>query len=214
MLEKLEGLGLAPARLLVGLLTVVAVAVFGWWLLRPPPAPVEQQLPMAAPATTAGTPAASTTTGPTEVVVHVAGAVARPGVQRVAADRRVADVVDAAGGLSAEADPNRINLAAPLTDGMQVYVPKVGEEAPPVAAGSVPADGGAGSEGSGPDAPVNVNTAGADELDELPGVGPATAEAIIEHREANGPFTTVDQLLDVRGIGDAKLAELRDRVVL
>ena len=212
MLEKLEGLGLAPARLLVGLVTVVVVVVIGWWLLRPPPAPVEQQIPMAAPATTAGgAPAASTTTGPAEVVVHVAGAVARPGVQRVAADQRVGDVVDAAGGLSPEADANRINLAAPLTDGMQVYVPKVGEAAPPPVAGG---SGPAGGDGGDSEPPVNVNTAGADGLDELPGVGPATADAIIEHREANGPFTTVDQLLDVRGIGDAKLAELRPLVTV
>jgi competence protein ComEA len=155
---------------------------------------------------------------PTEVVVHAAGAVTTPGLYRLPPDARVADVVAAAGGLAADADGDRLNLAAPLADGMRVYVPRVGEAVvPPVVAGEAPSQTTDGeTEGDpttgGPEALVDVNTATAAELDELPGVGPATAEAIIDHREEQGPFRSVDDLLDVRGIGDAKLADLRDRV--
>jgi competence protein ComEA len=142
-------------------------------------------------------------------VVHVAGAVALPGVHDVAAGARVIDAVNAAGGLTPSADGARINLAAPVADGERVYVPAVGEPAPPAVAGP---SGGAGS--SAPSGPLNLNTATADELDGLPGVGPATAAAIIEHRDRIGGFTSVDQLLDVRGIGEAKLEQLRPLVTV
>ena len=107
-----------------------------------------------------------------------------------------------------EADGNRINLAAPVTDGERIYVPKVGEEAPPVAVGSSP---GSGDVSGGV---VNLNQADAAALDALPGIGPATAAAIIEHRDRIGRFTSVDQLLDVRGIGEAKLEQLRSLVTV
>jgi competence protein ComEA len=176
-----------------------------------------------------GAPAASASgagsTVPTEVVVHVAGAVGRPGVQRLPGGSRVVDAVDAAGGANPDADLARVNLAVPVQDGQQVYVPRVGETPPPPVAGAAgpssasPGSSGspgsfAGASGPGSTQPVNINTASADELDTLPGVGPATAEAIIAYREQSGPFTSVDQLLDVRGIGDAKLAQLRDLVTL
>ena len=151
------------------------------------------------------------------MVVHVAGAVARPGVQQLSGGARIVDAVDRAGGSTPDADLARVNLAAPVQDGQQVYVPRVGEPMPPPPAGTAPAPGaggGAGSPSGTPAAPVNLNTASADELDTLPGVGPATSEAIIAHRQEQGPFTSVDQLLDVRGIGDAKLAELRDLVTV
>ncbi len=169
------------------------------------------------------TPAASGSTVPTEVVVHVAGAVRSPGVQHLPGGARVVDAVDAAGGANPDADLARINLAAPLQDGQQIYVLRVGET-PPTPVGpsggtsSALAGGSAGSSGSPTGSatgqPVNINMASADELDTLPGVGPTTAEAIIAYREQNGPFTSVDQLLDVRGIGDAKLEQLRDLVTI
>mgnify|MGYP003525793375 CR=1 FL=1 len=158
------------------------------------------------------------TTG-TDVVVHVVGAVARPGVQRLPAGARIVDAVDAAGGAAPDADLGRINLAAVLADGQQVYVVRVGET-PPVPAtaggtGSGALDVGGGTAGAGgPGALVDLNSASADQLDELPGVGPTTAEAIITHREQNGPFATVDDLLDVRGIGEAKLEQLRGLVTV
>jgi competence protein ComEA len=149
-----------------------------------------------------------------EVVVHVAGAVAVPGVQRLPTGARVVDAVDAAGGALPDADLARINLAAPLTDGQQVYVLRQGEVAPPVPAGPQ-AGGSPGTSGSDAGGGlVDINRASADQLDELPGVGPATAEAIIAHRDQHGPFGSVDELIDVRGIGEAKLEQLRDLVTV
>jgi competence protein ComEA len=210
-------LDLSTGRLLAGAAALGVTAVVCWRLLAPPAPAAEMQLPYARPPAAAA--ASASDTGPAtdpgghgdgtgeQVVVHVAGAVASPGVQRLASGSRVIDAVDAAGGLAADADPSRLNLAAELVDGQQVYVVRVGEVAPALAAG------GGGTDG-GPEPVIDLNTASAADLEELPGVGPATAEAIVEHREQHGPFTSVDSLLDVRGIGDAKLAELRDRVAV
>ncbi len=215
---------------------MVALAV-GAWLLRPAGAAVEEALPMAASTsepTSAGGEGAtapvgsSSTTGPepTELVVHAAGAVVAPGVYALPPTARVDDLVRAAGGLAPDADGARINLAAPLADGARVYVPRVGEEAPPAVVG--PDGGGAPAGGAGVDGgvaggssggatgagPIDLNTATEAELDELPGVGPAIAAAIVAFREQNGGFTSVDDLLDVRGIGEAKLADIRPLVVV
>ena len=148
-----------------------------------------------------------------EIVVHAAGAVARPGLQRLAVGARVADLLDVAGGPTPDADLDRLNLAAPLADGQRLYVPRLGETTP----APVSPEGGGGAVGSG-DAtggaagPIDLNTATAEQLDALPGIGPATSAAIVDHRERNGPFGSVDDLLDVRGIGPAKLEGLRDLV--
>lgn len=144
--------------------------------------------------------------------MHVAGAVVRPGVVSLASGSRVVDAVNAAGGLGAGADPDRVNLAAPLTDGERLMVPLVGQPVPEAVPAQVPGAG-AGTSTAGPGAPVDLNTASAEQLDSLPGIGPSTAAAIIAHREKNGPFRSVDGLLDVRGIGDAKLEVLRDLVI-
>ena len=147
------------------------------------------------------------------LIVQAAGAVTRPGVYRLAGGARVGDLIDAAGGLTPQADPDRINLAAPVADGARVYVLRRGEADP-----GPPTDGGAGS---GPDdpadpgataPPLDLNTATQAQLDALPGVGPATAAAIVDDRRQHGPFTSVDDLARVRGIGPAKLAALRTRV--
>jgi competence protein ComEA len=169
----------------------------------------------AAGATAAGLAGTATSTSlPSELVVHVAGAVAAPGVQRLPPGARVVDALDAAGGAATDADLARLNLAAPLADGQMVYVLRLGEEAPPAIAGPVaPSTGAAVSTPSAGVAPVDVNTASAEQLDTLPGIGPSTAAAIIAHREEHGPFTSVEQLLDVRGIGEAKLSQMRDLVV-
>lgn len=149
-----------------------------------------------------------------DVVVHVVGAVVAPGVQRLPAGSRVIDAVERAGGAAGDADLARINLAAPLADGQQVYVLRIGEVAPmpPVGAAAGAAGSPAGGDAAG--GPVDINRATATELEELPGVGPATAEAIIAHREQNGPFTSVDDLIDVRGIGDAKLEQIRPQATV
>jgi competence protein ComEA len=243
-----ESLDLTPTRLAVGLIVLMVGGVVAWRVLAPPALPPEMELPFAsttaaAPAATGGEaagagagqagasgepgggPVAAATggSGPVgEVVVHVAGAVRVPGVQRLTADARVVDAVEAAGGATGDADLARINLAALLEDGQQIYVPRVGEPLPPAPAGGggAPAGGGAGTGSASGSAAstsgglVNLNQATLAELEELPGVGPAIAQAIIDHREQQGPFTSVDQLLEVRGIGDARLAELRDRVTV
>lgn len=147
---------------------------------------------------------------PAEVAVHVDGAVARPGLYRLSIpDVRVADAVDAAGGLAQDADVTTINLAAPLVDGTKVYVPRQGEAAVPVSGESLPLAAGSPEVGS---TLVNVNTASIDELQTLSGVGEATARAIVEERESGGPFESVDDLVRVSGIGEKKLARLRDHV--
>ncbi len=158
--------------------------------------------------------AAGSTVQAASVVVHVAGAVAVPGVYDLGVSARAGDAVAAAGGVVAGADPDALNLAAPLADGSRIYVPMVGEQVPPAL---LPSEGAAG--GTGDDMPpvaavslVDVNRATADELDALPGVGPATASAIVTERERNGPFLTVEDLERVPGIGPAKLAALRDLV--
>jgi competence protein ComEA len=146
------------------------------------------------------------------LLVHVVGAVQRPGVVEVRAGARVADAIDAAGGAKPSADLQRLNLAAPVSDGARVAVPAVGEGAPPLDPSTIT---GAPTSGAGTtEGPINLNTATEGQLDELPGVGPATAAAIVSDREANGPFATVDDLARVRGIGEAKLAALRDLVTV
>ncbi|MCU0269877.1 MAG: helix-hairpin-helix domain-containing protein [Acidimicrobiales bacterium] len=181
----------------------------------------------AGPTGEAGPSPSPTGTAAGVIWVHVAGAVARPGLYGLPASARVADAVGAAGGFAGHADLDRVNLAAPLTDGARLYVPALGQETPPpvpAGAGGGPSgpDGEEGSPGAdGGDAPppggaalVDLNTATAEELDRLPGVGPTTAAAIIDHRERNGPFASVDQLADVKGIGEAKLEAVRDLVTV
>ena len=152
------------------------------------------------------------------LVIHVAGAVKEPGVHRLAAGARIDDAVRAAGGPTPGANVDALNLAAPLTDGSRVYVPTRGETAAPVIVDPTPAPGyvsaGAGSSGGATVAsgPVDLNTATAEQLDTLPGVGPATAAAIIDYRTQHGRLRSVTELLEIRGIGDAKLASLRSKV--
>ncbi|WP_454085991.1 ComEA family DNA-binding protein [Georgenia sp. Marseille-Q6866] len=147
------------------------------------------------------------------VVVHVAGAVHEPGVVELPLGARVADAVAAAGGEQSDAELAVVNLARPLVDGEQVYVPRVGEE-PPGAAGAPP-DVGAGpvaGESAAEGGVVDLNAADLAALDTLPGVGPAIAQRILEWRDANGPFHSVEELLEVSGIGPATLEKLRERV--
>lgn len=131
------------------------------------------------------------------LVVHVSGAVNRPGLVTVPAPARVADVVAGAGGAAVGADLGSLNLAAQVHDGDQIVVPLVGS--PPSAA--VVEDRG-----------LDLNHATAGELEALPGVGPVLAERIVAYRELNGPFAAVEDLLDVGGIGEAKLAAMRDAI--
>jgi competence protein ComEA len=147
---------------------------------------------------------------PAEVVVHVAGAVARPGVYRLPTGSRVADAVAAAGGALGSAASDAINLARVLTDGEQVYLPFMGEVPP----GAVAAAAGTIGHPGGPAGPVDLNRASAADLEALPGIGPATAKKIIDDREKNGPFATVEDLMRVPGIGQKKLEALKEYVTV
>jgi competence protein ComEA len=137
------------------------------------------------------------------VVVDVVGAVRRPGLYRLAQGSRIADAVARAGGATTKADLAQVNLAAPLADGEQVVVPRRG--APGTAAGgTAPGD---------PAGPVQLSTATLEQLDTLPGVGPATAQKILDYREKHGAFSSVDELDAVPGIGPKRLEQLRELVV-
>jgi len=164
-----------------------------------------------------GSPAdpAPTTTGPA-LAVHVAGAVAHAGLYHLPGGSRVADAIAAAGGNLARADVDRLNLAARLDDGQRVYVVRRGEPPPPGPVASGLVDGATGAEGeagaSGPAGPVDLNTADLDALDTLPGVGPATARAILEERVRRGGFRSTRDLLRVPGIGEGRFARLKAHV--
>ena len=147
------------------------------------------------------------------VVVDISGAVASPAVVELPAGSRVQDAIEAAGGLTDDADITDLNRAAELTDGEKIYVPHEGEEVETTTSTGTTSSSSSSSSSSddGTDL-VNINTADADELDTLPGVGPATAEAIIEDREANGPFTSIEDIMRVSGIGEAKFADMQDYI--
>lgn len=150
---------------------------------------------------------------PSELYVHVDGAVANPGVYVLSGESpRVGQAVELAGGLTEDADTLSVNLAAPLTDGEKVYIPHAGEEgeqavvSDPVS--GVPSGGAAQDTSS----TVDINTATAEELQSLPGVGEATARAIIEERERGGPFTSIEDIMRVSGIGEKKFERMRERI--
>jgi competence protein ComEA len=154
----------------------------------------------------------ATTAAPVPLVVHVSGAVHRPGVVELSPGARVQEAVAAAGGLTGEADPDRLNLARPLNDGERVWVPVPGEEEPdlvgpetgptPAAQPGEPAGGAAGPV-------VDLNAADQSALEELPGVGPVTAGRIVAWREEHGRFSSAEELLEVSGIGERTLEQLR-----
>jgi competence protein ComEA len=153
-------------------------------------------------------------TSTSEIYVHVFGAVGQPGLYVLREGARVVDAIAAAGGLLEGADEAAVNLARPVGDGEQLYVPTVGESAATASGGDTDA-GGSGAGASDPgDGRVNLNTATEDELDTLPRIGPAMAQRIIEWRSANGRFTSVEDLLAVPGIGDKMLESLRTLVTL
>ena len=206
-------------RLVVGALALPVAAVVVWWFVQLPTPPVENFIPTAttSPNINSELPSylasdllldgADSQRGveSLRIAVHVVGAVQQPGVYHLAAGSRGDDAVRLAGGATSQADLKQVNLAAVLVDGQQLLIPRRGERIPN---NSVP--------NTVPNAPrngmptlIDINQATVADLDRLPGVGPSTAQAIVDHRTRNGPFASVDDLLAVRGIGPAKLAELR-----
>jgi competence protein ComEA len=189
-------LNVAQRRLLaVGLVCVVSL-LLAWRHVGGHAAAAPLVVAPLAPHTARAAPAAH------QLVVDVAGAVQRPGLYRFAQGARVADAIARAGGLTRRAERTAVNLAAPLADGEQVLV----------AARGSPASGAAGAP-AGTAGPVSLNTATAEQLDTLPGVGPVTAQKIVDYRQEHGPFTSVDGLDAIPGIGPARLADLRPLVV-
>lgn len=216
----------------VAAVVVLGGAVFGYRSMTARPA--EVSLPQAvAPAPASGgsggaggtggsgaaapdavlAPVPSTTGLASSVVVQVAGAVLAPGVVTLAPGARWNDAITAAGGPGPDADLDRVNLAAPATDGARLFIPRRGQDPPAeVAATSARPAGGTPTPNAADAAPIDLNTATADELDGLPGVGPSTAAAILEYRDRSGPFRAVDDLDQVAGIGPTRLERLRPLV--
>ena len=194
MLEKIADLldrlsALPHWQLAVIAVLAVGVLAGGFFLLRPASRPrgelhvVEEEA----------------AAEPRILTVHVAGAVARPGVVRLQEGARVLDAVEGAGGPLPEADLDALNLAQQVQDGQKITVPRKGE-------------GGEAGESRKKGGKININTADAEELEKLPGVGPTLAERIVSYRDKNGAFSSIEELKKVSGIGEKKFAEIRDLV--
>ena len=138
-----------------------------------------------------------------KLVVDVAGAVRRPGLHELAPGTRIADAVAAAGGATAKADITAVNLAAPIADGEQIVVPARGSGDPGASSGAVPS----------PTAPLDLNSASLEQLDALPGIGPATAQKILDYRQAHGSFHSITDLDAVPGIGQGRIEQLKGLVL-
>jgi competence protein ComEA len=191
---------------LAGLIVVLAVTLggVGLWYARSLPEPVT----IGAPPPSVGAAGAPVAASPsaTPVIVDVAGEVKDPGVYEFTDGQRVIDALKAAGGPTHQANLAALNLAAPLTDGVQVLVPANVQGVPPGAS--------SGSTTSGGTTLINVNTADVTQLQELPGIGEVLSAAIVKYRDENGPFASVDQLDEVSGIGPATLENIRDLVTV
>lgn len=222
---------------LMGVLSAILILSIGWMLLNPRSAPLTEGDANDNPATTvvsepdrrpegsassknrsyervpAHETTANTVTEKNEVWVHVAGSVVNPGVYQLPSDARVSQAIEKAGGAARSADLNKINLASGVLDGSQIYIPAQGETVTPDSANSAAAPTGA-TQPSNPteSTTVNINTATAEQLQQLPRVGPKLAQKIIDHRTNNGPFTSLEDLDDVPGIGEAMMSSLEPLV--
>jgi competence protein ComEA len=205
---------------IAALLVVALAAGFIWYRLgagdggqssttRRPPTTGVPTSAAGGSSSTAGGASGATKKGE-RATVHVAGAVAKPGVYDLDVGARVIDAVEAAGGGAPDADLNRLNLAAKVADGQRILVQRVGEAAP--AGSALPGGDGGGS--ADPSGPVSLNSATQVELEALPGIGPTLAGAIIAERERRGGFRSVNELRDVRGIGEKRFADLKDKVTI
>ena len=230
-----------PARAFATAGSILVVCVGAWWLLRAPAPPLENSLPFAgtnatatllvpADAVLATLPSASSAAR--DITVHVVGAVVAPGVYTLVAGSRVVDAVEAAGGATSGADLPSVNMALPLADADQVFIPSKGVA--PRASGtphrSTPSTLHARPNPTHPTVPqaiaaatttsftggsvtggglVDINTADAAQLEKLPGVGPSTAKAIIAHRQTKGPFAKIEDLMNVKGIGEGKFGAMK-----
>lgn len=199
VLGRLDDLRSRPEVVAFAAVLVLGIVVVSFLSARrQPPADVADLIPEIRLQTTIPVAAVQA-----ELLVHVSGAVASPGVYQLPAGARVLDAIDAAGGPTAEGRVHQLNLAAPLSDGVQVRVPVEGEV--------ISAPLGSATD---PSAPIDLNHASALDLERLNGIGPSLAAAIVGYRDEHGPFASPDALLDVPGIGPAKLEMLRDQIAL
>lgn len=189
-LERYRGI------LFFALIALAVVGVILFQMLRPEPQSIILSTPTPVPS-----PVATPT--PRPLRVYVSGAVQHPDVYALPPDSIVKDALIAAGGATDKADLNRINLALPVSDGQQVYVPHLGEESLPVQPPSnQPTSGGK----------ININAASQAELETLPGIGPSIAQRIIDHRRANGAFAQIEDIMNVSGIGQGIFEKIRDLI--
>lgn len=178
---------------IVGVLSLLLVTAGAFiYLRRPMPEPVEIVEPPPTPMPS-----------PALMAVYVTGAVQEPGVYYLPEESRVQDALEAAGGATGEADLDRVNLAKRVRDEDQIYFPETGEENLPSTS--------TGSSGGGL---INVNSASAKELEDLPGIGPALAQCIVDHREDHGPFATIEEIMDVRGIGQGVFEDIKELITV
>jgi competence protein ComEA len=208
--ERLDSLSRGELAGLV-IVVVVLLAGIGLWYTRSLPRPIDVATTAGttAPPVAAATPSASASVvAETVLIVDVTGAVVHPGVFEFSSGDRVIDAVERAGGARHNADLSLLNLAAPLTDGQQVLVPVEGS------AGTAPPAAGVPGTGGTTGVLVNINTADQATLETLNGVGPVLAAAIVQYRTEHGPFTSVDQLDEVSGIGPSTLEDLRSQVTV
>lgn len=188
-------------------LLLIGTGVFWWRSQANAPiviaSPRGDQIPAGSSAVKADSP---TTPKLEQVIVHLSGAVSQPGLYSLPLGARLNDALKAAGGPLAEADLGAVNLAAPLIDGQKYPIPVKGQQSA-VVSGSEPG-------GVMPSGKINVNIADAKTLEQLPGIGEVRAKAIVEYRQKNGPFRSIDELKKISGIGDKTFDQLRDQVAI
>jgi len=190
----------AHVRVLVTI-AVAAGVLLTWWLLSERPRTSSPDAVTLAATPGSASPSGADPSAAGELVIDVEGKVKNPGIVTLPAGSRVHEAIAEAGGVRGKVDTSRLNMARVLTDGEQILV------------GVEPAPGDpAAGEASATGARISLASATLEQLDTLPGIGPVTAQAILDHRSEHGPFTSVDDLLDVKGIGEATLADIRDQV--
>lgn len=208
-LSRRAGLARVPLPVLA-CIVVACIVLVVLALVRFVPAETSASQDFEAPAQAEEQAASEQDSDVRQVGVDVEGAVASPGLYLVSANARVNDAVAAAGGMTSDADRQRVNLAQKVEDGMQVYVPS--REEAPAATGTTTTGAGQASSSGASKGKVNLNTASAEELQTLSGIGPSLSQRIIDYRQANGPFKSVDDLRKVSGIGDTRFKSLKDLV--
>ncbi len=211
--QAVTAFGRAHVRVLL-IVAALAVLFAAWTVLRARAStvPVAVEPSVGAPTVVAVSPSASAASAEPQVVVHVVGAVRRPGVVRLAAGARVEDAIRAAGGPPRQAAPGRLTLAAPVADGSQIVVGRRGGPTSEVRHASAGSADTTGSPGTEQGSTVNLNTATAAQLDGLPGVGPVTAQKILDWRAQHGRFSRIEELGEVDGIGPKTYARLAPHV--